>query len=202
LKRNIIVKVINQLGHATALLLGRWVVVATGLPTLLGWRIVLRLLLRPSLGCPRIHAALRATTVQHLHLAIDIHNHFGGVDILPFLVLPFPGLQLAFNVDLGAFAQVLPSHLSHLAEQHNPMPFGLRHQLSGLAILVTLVCGEVQVNHSVAVGGITSVRVLPQVTNENYLVYASCHRMLLIMFCGVPAVHASILCLSTLTLPD
>ena len=96
----------------------------------------------------------------------------------------------------------MPSHLSHLAEQHNPMPLGLRHQLPGLAILVTLVCGEVQVNHSVAVGGIASVRVLPQVTNENYLVYASCHRMLLIMFCGVPAIHASILCLSTLTLPD
>ena len=110
----------------------------TSLPTLLGRRIVLRLLLRPSLGSPRIHTALRAPAVQHLHLAIDIHHDFGGVPVLPVLTLPFAGLQTTFNINLGTLFKIIANYFSKPTKSGNINPLSFFYYLSGLLIFVVI----------------------------------------------------------------
>src|SRR5690606_33857277 len=172
--------------------LGGLLVVTTGLLTTLiaGRRIVIALLLGTPCRCPLVHAALATTTVQHLHLAIDVHHHLGGVAVLTILPLPFASLQLTFDVDLGTFPQVLPGHLGDLAEQHDTVPFGFRDHLPGLTVLVALVGSQVKVDDRVPIRGIAGFRVLPQIADQNNLVYASCHVLLLTLFhldTGIPA---------------
>src|SRR5690606_6143233 len=49
-----------------------------------------------------------ATAVEQHHGGVEVlQHHFGGVLVLPGLVLPLPGLQLAFDVNLGTLAQIL-----------------------------------------------------------------------------------------------
>ena len=60
----------------------------------------------------RCAAAL--TAAQHLHGAAHVHHHFGGVFVLTGLIGPLAGTQLAFNVHLRAFTQILTSDFRQL----------------------------------------------------------------------------------------
>ncbi|MNR38277.1 hypothetical protein D3C85_1563650 [compost metagenome] len=79
---------------------------------------MLRSLLRLLARCRLLVAALLAigATAEQLHGALHIDDDFSGV-ALDAVLLPFAGLQLALDVDLRTFAQVLPGDLSDLAEQ-------------------------------------------------------------------------------------
>ncbi len=59
--------------------------------------------------------ALRSAA-QQLHCAVDVHDDFRGV-ALDAVFLLLAGLQLALDVALGAFAQVLACNLGNLPEQ-------------------------------------------------------------------------------------
>ena len=67
----------------------------------------------------RIAAGVAATT-QHLHF---ISDDFSGVAILPGFVLPFSGLNPAFNINRPAFFKVLARDLGQLPEKCDAMPF-------------------------------------------------------------------------------
>src|SRR5690554_4529598 len=207
---NIVVEVVNRLRHAAALLLGRLVTVTTpliarvtlhSLLLLRGRVVVVGSCLRPALRRALVHATFATTAVEHLHLAIDIDHNLGGVTVLAVLPLPLTGLQAPFDINLGAFAQVLPGHFGHFAEQYHTVPFGSRHQLTGLTILVAFIGRQGEVYHRIAVGGIAGIRILAQITDKNYLVYASCHCMLLVSFAErLRSMQASCV-LSSATLP-
>ncbi len=89
----------------------------------------------------RCAAAL--TAAQHLHGAADVNHDLGGVAILAALILPFTGLQGAFDVDLRAFTQVFARHFGQFAEQHDAVPLGLLFLFAGR--LVTPAFGGRQV---------------------------------------------------------
>src|SRR5690606_13029261 len=61
---------------------------------------------------PRRTFALRLAA-KHLHVLGD---DLGGITVLPFLVLPFPRLQLALNEYLRALAQIFGDDLGELVE--------------------------------------------------------------------------------------
>src|SRR5690554_5587514 len=129
---DIVIEVVNRLRHAAALLLGRLVAVSATLVTLAtllllrGRVVVVGSCLRPALRRALVHATFATTAVEHLHLAIDIDHNLGGVTVLAVLPLPLTGLQAPFDINLGAFAQVLPGHFGHFAEQYHTVPFGSR----------------------------------------------------------------------------
>src|SRR6185312_15507603 len=61
---------------------------------------------------PSAAATLTAiAAIQHGQFAAEIlQHHFGGVFLGAVLVGPFAGLKLAFDIDLGALAQVFFRH--------------------------------------------------------------------------------------------
>src|SRR5690606_3187720 len=64
-------------------------------------------------------AAAARRTVEHGHHAADAaHRNFGRIAVVAVLVLPLAGAQLAFDVDLAAFAQTTLRHADE--------PVGLR----------------------------------------------------------------------------
>src|SRR5580765_9074997 len=53
--------------------------------------------------------------IQHGQFATEIlQHHFRGVFLGAIFVGPFAGLQLAFDIDLGALAQIFFRHLSQI----------------------------------------------------------------------------------------
>src|ERR1700754_4649768 len=72
-------------------------------------------------------ATFTAAPIQHGQFAAEIlQHHLGGVFLLPVLVRPFAGLELALDIDLGALAQIFLRHVRQvLVEDHHPVPFGL-----------------------------------------------------------------------------
>src|SRR6202158_6244243 len=109
-------------------------------------------------------AALAAA--EHLHAVGD---DFGGVAILPFLVLPLSRLQASLDVDLAAFFQVLAGDFGLPAEKDDAVPLGLFLLLTGL-VLPSVGSGEANIGHGVAAGRISGFRIAPQVADQNHLV--------------------------------
>src|SRR3546814_3843455 len=72
-------------------------------------------------------------------------------DLLPVLVLPFAGLELAFDIDLAALAQIAFGHIGKtFAEDRDRMPFGLFLALAGVAVLPRFGRGDAQIDHLAA----------------------------------------------------
>src|SRR5262245_19715710 len=63
------------------------------------------------------HLRTIAGASEHHHLLGD---DLGAVTLLTLLVLPLPGADLAFDVDLLALLQVLAADLGELAPGHDP----------------------------------------------------------------------------------
>ena len=69
--------------------------------------------------------AFTAAAQKGQRSTVRTQHHFGRVLVLPALVLPFAGFKLAFDIDLGAFAQVLLGDFGQrLREDRNRVPFG------------------------------------------------------------------------------
>ena len=64
--------------------------------------------------------------------------------VVAFLVLPFTGLEMAFDVNLAALLQIFPAKLSQLAKCHALVPFGASLGVA-VAILVPLVGGDTKI---------------------------------------------------------
>src|SRR3990167_5183533 len=62
-----------------------------------------------------------AARAQHLHVVGD---NFGGIAIMPVLVLPLARLQASFDIDLRALLQIFTGDFRQTPEKHDAMPFG------------------------------------------------------------------------------
>jgi len=113
------------------------------------------------------------TTAEHLHRAANVNHDLGGVFFLTRLVSPFTGTQLAFNVDLRTFTQILAGHFRQFAEQHNAVPFSLLFHLTGRFITPGFGSSQRNVGNCATTRHVAYFRVLAQITDENHLVYAS-----------------------------
>ena len=122
--------------------------------------------------------ALRTATEQ-LQGALHVHHDFGGIALHAVFVVPATGLQLAFDVALGAFAQVLTGNLGHLAEQHHTVPFGTLLALTRLLVHPLLTGGQAQVGHGVAVAQVANFGILTAGADQNDFVYPTGHNILL-----------------------
>lgn len=108
-ERYIVIEAIEVRRDATLVLLRR--LLRPRLRAALPWLLTCRAFLRVRLT----RLATFWTTAQQLHGSLHVHNDFRRV-ALDTVLLPFAGLQLSLDVDLGAFAQVLASDLGDLAE--------------------------------------------------------------------------------------
>ena len=97
------------------------------------------------------------------------HN-LGRVAILAGLILPFPGFQLALDINLTALAQVFLGHIAQaIIENRDRMPFGA-FLLIAVPVLIALRRGDAQVHHLAAILEIAHFRVPPQTAQDNDLI--------------------------------
>ena len=71
---------------------------------------------------------------EHLQGALLFNHDLGRPAIDTTIILPFTGLELAFNVNLRAFTQKFSRNFSQLAKYHHAVPFGTLFILMGLFI--------------------------------------------------------------------
>src|SRR5262245_41520727 len=118
-----------------------------------------------------------ARPVEHGELAVEALQHdLGRVLVLALLVLPFARLQRAFEVNLGAFLEVLfgdPAQV--LIEDHHPMPFGALASLAGRLVAPRIGGGDAQIDHRPPVLHAPDLRILAEIADQNHLVHAACH---------------------------
>ena len=122
-------------------------------------------------------AGAAGATVQHRQRAAEALQHdLGRVALLAALVLPFARLQLALDVDFGAFLQILLHYLAQwLAEDHDAMPLGLFLALAGGLVAPAFAGGDVEIGDRAAVLGAADLRILAQIADQNDLVDRACH---------------------------
>jgi hypothetical protein len=79
---------------------------------------------------------LALAAIKHDQLAIEAaNNDFSRITVIAALILPFAGLQLAFDIDLAAFAQKPLSDTDKpITGQSNAMPFGALFRLTSLLV--------------------------------------------------------------------
>src|SRR5262249_16153339 len=101
-------------------------------------------------------ADLRVTAlsagIQHLQLAAEFLQYdLGRVAVLAALVLPFAGLQLTLDVNLGAFLQVLLGDLDQIVvEDHDVVPLGLLLALARVLVAPGLAGGDAHADDRIA----------------------------------------------------
>ena len=111
-------------------------------------------------------------TAEHLHF---IGHDLGGVAILTVLILPFTRLDLALEIGLGAFLEVLGSDLGQLAEHDDAVPFRAFLHFAGILVLPGFVGGDIDVDDRAAARGVLDFRIASEGSDDDCFVYASGH---------------------------
>ena len=116
------------------------------------------------------HTALfAAALVEELDaLGLD----FGGVAVLPLLILPFAGLQAAFHKHEAALGQVLGAVLRRFLEHHDAVPLGTVHTVA-VAVRVGFVRGDVERADGAAALGIAQFGIAAEPADDHNLVQHS-----------------------------
>src|ERR1700691_620521 len=112
------------------------------------------------------------TTTEHLHIVGD---DLGGEAIIPLLVLPFSGPQLAFDEHLRALAQVFGGDLPQTTEQGDAVPFGAFLLCSGGLVLPGLAGGDADIRDRHAAGHGPGLRVCAEITHQNHFIDTARH---------------------------
>src|SRR5579859_3080352 len=108
--------------------------------------------------------------------AIGPEHDFSRIAVLVGLVLPFAGLDLTLEIDLGAFLQKTLGDLDQvLVEDHHAMPLGPLFSLAGIPVLPGLGRRDRQVADLAAALHRADLRILAQITDENHLVDTAGH---------------------------
>src|SRR5262249_57414289 len=96
----------------------------------------------------RAHAAATAAAVEHGERRVEaLQHHLGRVALDVVLVGPLARLQLALEIDLRAFLQILLGDPAEaLAEDHHPVPLGLFLALAGVLVAPVLRRRHAQVH--------------------------------------------------------
>jgi hypothetical protein len=84
--------------------------------------------------------------------------------------------QRTLDVDLAAFAQILPGDLGEAAEKDHPMPLRALLVLTALLVPPGLGGGYPDVGDRRAIGRVPGLRIRPQVADKNDFVNASRHQ--------------------------
>src|SRR5258708_26232778 len=119
--------------------------------------------------------------VQHGELRIEALQHdLGGIAVLARLVLPFAGLQGAFEINLGALLQILLHDLAEpLVEDDDAVPLGLFLAFSGRLVAPAFGGGHPQIRDRPAVLGAPDFRIRTEISDQDDLVHRACHNCLL-----------------------
>src|SRR6185312_9581107 len=108
-----------------------------------------------------------AGTTEHLHVA--------GVLLHAALVGVLLGAQRAFDVDLPALLQVFTGDLRQFAEHLHAVPLGAFLALAALLVGPAFGSGHAQRGDRGAAAGVTHLRIVAEVADQNDLVDAACH---------------------------
>ena len=116
-------------------------------------------------------------TVKHRQRAVEAaQDDLGRIAVVALLVLPFARLQLAFDVDLGALAQVaLGDAHQPFGEDRHRVPLGAFLPLARVLVLPLLGRGDPKVADLAAILEALDFGVLPQVADKHDFVEAAGH---------------------------
>src|SRR3954463_5377841 len=120
-----------------------------------------------------------ARAAQERELAAEAgQHHLRGGALLPALVGPLAGLELALDVDRAALAQVaLGDGRQVLVEDHHAVPLGPLARVARLAVLPALRGGDPQVDDLLVALAVAHLGVPPEVAHQDHLVHAPGHRL-------------------------
>ena len=118
-------------------------------------------------------ALAAASAVQHGERAvIALQDDLSGIAVITILVLPFAGLQLAFDVNLGALLQVLlrDPHKAFL-EDRNLVPFGALAALTGILVFPGFRGRDPQIADLTAILELPDFRISAEIADKDDLVH-------------------------------
>ena len=177
-KRDIVVQIVGEVAagglataRRTAATRGLLVVTATAAPTIGAAAGVIATAAKVSATAT---AAAFAATIKHGQRRVEaLKNDFRRVTIIAVLVLPFAGLQRAFDVELGALLDVLLNDLAKaFIEDDDRVPFGLFFALARIAVTPAFRRRNAQVGDWSAVLRAANFRISADISDQNNLVYA------------------------------
>src|SRR5260370_10055156 len=106
--------------------------------------------------------ALRAST-EHAKIVGD---DFKAGALLAFLILPFAGLDAAFDKDERALLQILLRNFRLFTPDHDLVPFGALLALA-IAVFVSFIGRERKIGHGLPATGVARFRIATQTADEN-----------------------------------
>src|ERR1700730_17896167 len=129
-------------------------------------------------GAKAAAATAARAAIEHGEVRIEpLQHHLGRVFLGAALVGPFARLQLAFDINLGALLQILLGDLAEpFVEDDDAVPLGLFLALAGRLVAPAFGGRDAQIGDRPPVLGPPDLRVLAEVSDQNHLVHAACHR--------------------------
>src|ERR1051326_1980255 len=96
--------------------------------------------------------------------------------LVAFLIVPFAGLQAAFDVNLTSLGQILITDLRQPVPGHDVMPFGSLLTFPGIFVIPGIVgCHRKSAKRDTA-GRIFQLRITPEPAHKNHFINGLCHR--------------------------
>src|SRR5438552_7675582 len=125
-----------------------------------------------------IAARAAAAAIEHGQARVEpLQHHLGRIFLDASLVGPFARLQLALDVNLGALLQILLGDLAEpFIEDDHAVPLGLFLALAGGLVAPAFGGRDAQIGDRPPVLGTPDFRILAEISDQNHLVHASCHR--------------------------
>jgi hypothetical protein len=120
-------------------------------------------------------AATGAGACGHAVAAATEHAEIGGDNfetgaLLAFLILPFAGLDAAFNEYLGAFFQILLGDFGLFAPNDDFVPLGALLAFA-VAVFEGFVGGDGKIGDGLAAAGVAGFRVAAETADEDDFIY-------------------------------
>ncbi len=94
---------------------------------------------------------------------------------IALLILPLACPNLAFDVNLGTFSQVLGGNFSQAAKHRHTMPLSAIFLFAGLLVLPRFAGRHAQVGDGVATGHVFSFRIVAEISDEYYFIDSASH---------------------------
>src|SRR5438876_1863108 len=125
-----------------------------------------------------IAARAAAAAIEHGQARVEpLQHHLGRVFLDASLVGPFARLQLALDVNFGALLEILLGDLAEpFIEDDHAVPLGLFLALAGRLVAPAFGSRDTEIGNRPPILGTPDFRILAEISDQNHLVHASCHR--------------------------